>query len=55
MAESLSSSLKKPYKVPYVKCTSLSCRGRILSDSLSFGMSGKAGNDITSNEYGEAF
>ena len=55
MAVSLLSPSKKPYEVPSVKCVSLSNRSRILSGSLSFGSYGKAGDDITDNEYDEAF
>lgn len=55
MAVSLLSPSKKPYEVPSVKYVSLSIRGRILSGSLSYGMPGKAGDDIIDNEYDEAF
>ena len=43
------------YITPSAKLVSLSSHRRILSASLSFGQSGKAGNDIIDNEYDEAF
>lgn len=48
-------SLNKSYESPSLKYISFASRSRILSGSLSFGSSGKAGNDIIDNEYEEAF